>query len=232
MSEFLKQLKWQVILLHKNNIITISFVVTIIYGLILYFLKDSEYINQVLVALVLNDPSVIGYFFIALAIYTEIKTGVLSALLVTPINIHSIIISKVFSLSIIGSLCSLVLVISVKGLDFHFISYSLGSLIICIQAALLGFIVLTFASEFLSFAIRSIPIFFLFTGATLLDYLSVWNLGIWKYLFPVQGSLDLIDHAISQSHSFTWLGLLPTFIWTILLYAFAYQLFTRKFVYQ
>lgn len=232
MIAFLQQLKWQMILLHKNNIITISFVVTIVYGLILYFLKDVEYINQVLVALVLNDPSVIGYFFIALAIYSEIKNGVLNALFVTPINIHSLIIAKVVSLSIIGTVCSLGLAISIKGVDFHVLSYSIGSWIICIQAALLGLIVLTFASEFLSFAIRSIPIFFLFTGATLLHYLGVIDLGIWKYFFPVEGGLQLIDSAVNLNTSFNWLGSLSIIIWTIVLYVFAHRLFTQKFIQQ
>lgn len=230
MMAFAKHLKWQMILLHKNNIITISFVVTVVYGLILYLLKDVEYIDKVLVALVLNDPSIIGYFFIALAIYTEIKQGVLHALLVTPINIHALVISKVLSLSILGTICSLGLVISVKGFDFHLLHYTIGSFIICIQAGLLGLTMLTFASEFLSFALRSVIIFFPFTGIPLLDYLGVLDLGTWKFFFPIQGSLDLIDDALSHSYSFSWNGTLSTGIWTVLLYVLAHKLFTQKFV--
>ena len=156
MNSFLKQLKWQFILLQRNNIIIISFVVTIVYGLILYLLADVKYIDELLISLILNDPSVIGYFFIALAIYTEIKQGVLNALIVTPTNYHHYLISKIISLSVIGTICSILLVLSVKGLNFEFINYTIGSFSICLLSATIGVIILTFASEFLNFALLSI----------------------------------------------------------------------------
>ena len=122
MISFFKQLKWQLILLNKNNIITISLVVTLVYGVILFFLKEISNIEMFLVSLVLNDPSVIGYFFIALAIYTEIKHGVFNALFVTPVNKHEYLISKIIALSLIGTICSIGLALSIKGLDFDIIN--------------------------------------------------------------------------------------------------------------
>lgn len=232
MKAFMKNIKWQIILLHKNNIITISFSVTVVYGLVLYFLKDIEHIDQVLIALVLNDPSVIGYFFIALAIYTEIKQGVLNVWFVIPINIHSLILTKVISISMVGVVCSLGLAISVKGMNFDIISYSIGSMIICTQAALLGLITLTFSDEFLSFSLRSIPVFFLFTGISLLNYLGVIHLGYWKYFFPVQGSLDLINSSLDSMNSFPWYSVLITVIWTFGFYAFANRLFPKNIIHK
>lgn len=232
MISFLKQVKWQFLLLQKNNIISISFVVTIVYGLILFFLKDVKYIDELLVSLVLNDPSVIGYFFIALAIYTEIKQGVLNALFVTPINCHKYLISKIVSLSIIGTICSILLVLSVKGLNFNIINYTLGSFGICLLSAIIGLIVLTFASEFLNFALLSIPVFFIFTGISLLEYLGTIDIGIFKYILPIQGSLDLLDNAVSGtqiSYSYVYISfflLIPFF------YVIAYRLFTKKYVTQ
>lgn len=232
MSSFLKQLKWQLILLQKNNIISISFVVTIVYGLILFFLKDVKYIDELLVSLVLNDPSVIGYFFIALAIYTEIKHGILNALFVTPVNGHRYLISKILSLSIIGTICSLGLVLSVKGLDFDIINYTIGSFSICLLSAIIGVIVLTFASEFLNFALLSIPVFFFFTGITLLQYLGTIDIGIFKNFLPVQGGLDLLDNAVSGTqidYSYVYISqciTIPFF------YVIAFRLFSKKFVSQ
>jgi fluoroquinolone transport system permease protein len=232
MNSFFKQLKWQFILLNKNNIVTISLVVTLVYGIILYFFKNTTGIDKFLVSLVLNDPSVIGYFFIALAIYTEIKHGIFNALFVTPVNTHVYLISKIIALSIIGTVCSVGLALSLKGLDFNMTNYIIGSFSICLLSAILGLIVVTFAPEFLNFALRSIPIFFLFTGISLLHYLGAIDIGGFRYLLPVQGGLDLIDNAVSQTkityqYVYSSLG-----FYILISYFFAHRLFTNKYVTQ
>lgn len=232
MSSFLKQLKWQFILLQKNSIIIISVVVTIVYGLILYFLNDVKYIDELLISLVLNDPSVIGYFFIALAIYTEIKQGVLNALIVTPTNCHQYLISKIVSLSVIGTICSILLVLSVKGLNFELINYTIGSFSICLLSATIGVIVLTFASEFLNFALLSIPVFFLFTGISLLAYLGAIDIGIFKYFLPVQGGLDLIENAVNGKQINYWYVYISLCIAIPFFYAIAFRLFNKKYLIQ
>ena len=109
MKSFFDQLKWQLILLQKNNIISISLILTVIYGTIFYFLKDVTNIDKALMFMVLNDPTIIGYFFIALAIYTEQKLQILPAIFATPISVHQFLIPKVLALSLLGLFCSLLL---------------------------------------------------------------------------------------------------------------------------
>lgn len=197
MIAFLQQFKWQFILLQKNNIVSISLIVTLIYGAILFIFKDVEMIDKVLVTLVLIDPTIIGYFFIALAFYTEKRSQILPAVFVTPVKFHHLLITKIVSLSLLGTVCSLALVFSVKGFDFHFFSYTLGSLGICVISTLLGLIVLPFATDFLKFALLSFPVFIIAVNISQLQYLGVFDLGKIKYLFPVQGCIDLIDHGVS-----------------------------------
>jgi fluoroquinolone transport system permease protein len=207
-------------------------VVTLVYGAILYFLKDTNNIDTFLVSLVLNDPSVIGYFFIALAIYTEIKHGDFNALFVTPVNTHEYLISKIIALSIVGTVCSIGLVLPIKGLDFHIVNFIIGSFSICLLSAILGLIVLTFASEFLNFALLSIPVFFLFTGISLLHYLGAINIGGSRYFLPVQGGLDLIDNAVSNTkinYQYVYLSLS---VYITISYFLAHRLFTKRYVTQ
>jgi fluoroquinolone transport system permease protein len=230
MSILIKQLKWQFVLLQKNNIISISFGVTIIYGLILYLLRHIGSLNEFLIALVLNDPSVIGYFFVGLAIYTEIKHEILSAVLVTPVSIHLLIISKVLALSVIGVICSLGLAISVLGFNFDIFAFIVGSFGICTLSALLGIAMLTYASEFLKFTMLSIPIFLVFINIPLLQYLGVIELGVAKYLFPIQGSLDLINFSVSGTDINHWISYLSTAFFIPIFYALAYRRFNKKLV--
>ncbi|WP_320113366.1 hypothetical protein [Draconibacterium orientale] len=232
MNSFGSQLKWQFVLLQKNSIITISFAVTLVYGLTLYFLRDIGSLDKLLVALVLNDPSVIGYFFIALAIYIEMKHRILQAIFVTPFNLHHLFLSKVISVSLIGMACSLGLAFSVKGFDFNIAWYAIGSLSICVLSSLLGLYMLTFSNEFLKFAMSSIPVFLAFVNLPLLQYLNVVEMGLVKYIFPIQGSLDLIDYSVSGTAINFAFAIASIVVFIPFFYWLAFRRFSRKIVHQ
>ncbi|MBO6516762.1 MAG: hypothetical protein JJ975_09440 [Bacteroidia bacterium] len=230
MNAFLTQLKWQFVLLHKNNIIRISLGVTMVYGVLLFFLRNVGSLDELLVALVLNDPSIIGYFFIGIAIYTEIKHQILPAVLVTPVNVHQLLISRVTALACIGVICSLGLAISVKGFNFDILSFTAGALSICILSALLGIIMLTYASEFLKFTMLSVPIFLVFINLPLLQYLGVVDLGMVKYFLPIQGSLDLIDFSVRGTEINLMLSYLTIVVFIPVFYLLALRRFSKKLV--
>ncbi|PLX20839.1 hypothetical protein C0584_03580 [Candidatus Parcubacteria bacterium] len=232
--DFLKQLKWQLLLLQRNNVIVISFAVTLIYGLLLFFFKDFKYIDKLLVSLVLNDPSVIGYFFIALIISTEIKQGILSAIFAAPVNLHSYIISRVTSLSIVGVVCSLALALFIKGLSFSILNFILGSLAVCIISALVGLIMVTYATEFLRFVLLSVPIFLFLINLPLFSYLGVFDLGYFLYIFPTGGSLDLLAGSLEGGLNIVdlFFDYSSVIIFSGLLYMFSLKRFRENLIFQ
>lgn len=232
MIKIIRQTTWQLVILHRNNIVTISIAVTLIYGLISYLIRDFVNLDKVLITLVLNDPTVIGYFFIALSVYTEKKYDVLPAIFTTPINLHDYIISKTLALSLIGLLCAAGLAFFVKGFNFNILNYSIGALGICLLSSFLGLIVLTFASDFLKFAMLSVPFFLVFINVPMLHYLRVIDLNMIRYLFPVQGCIDLIENAISGTKTNFVRAFASILIWIPVFYTIAYKLFNKKIVRQ
>lgn len=230
MMTFFRQLHWQFLLLQKNNIIGISIVVTLIYAAILYFLNDNSQIDKVLVALVLNDPSVIGYFFIALGFYTERKHHLLAALHTTPLRRHIHLLSKIMALSILGVLCSLGLAISVSLNELHFVEFTIGAFGICVLSILLGIMMMRYSTEFLKFTMLSAPVFLLFINLPLIQYLGGVDLGIVKYLFPIQGSLDLIDYGVSGSAYSPVYAYLSLLLLVPVFYFMAYRVYFQEVV--
>lgn len=235
MTSFLRHIKWQFVLLQKNNIVGISLGVTLLYGLILYFFRDFEYIHKLLVGLVLNDPTVIGYFFIALSVYTEIRQGILPAIFVAPVRLHHYLLSRVISLSLIALVCSLLLAFSIRGMEFgiyKMVLFSMGAMGVSILSALLGLIMLTFAKEFLNFAMMSVPIFLIFINIPLLDYLGGIDTGVFRYLFPIQGGLQLMANSLDPHVEFSIpiLHSLLLLIWIPLFYFAAFRLFEKKII--
>ncbi len=232
MNSFLNQLKWQFILLQKNNIVSISLAVTLFYGLVLFLLKDIGYMEKVLITIVLNDPSTIGYFFIGLAISTEEKHGVLSALFVTPINHHAYLIAKILALSILGWICALTIAIAILGFSFNMVLFSIGAFSICVLTALLGVIVITHTFEFVKFALYSIPIFIVFVNIPLLDYLGAIDMGMIKKVLPIQGGISLLTNSISETVNISEVvfSLASIIFWIPIMYFIAFHFFKTKVI--
>jgi len=229
---FFNQLWWQFILLQKNNIISISLVVTLFYGGVLYLLRNLGHMDKVLTAVALNDPATIGLIFIGLIISTEKKNETLSAIFVTPLNPHIYLITKILALSILGTLCTLVLAFLILGFSFHIFQFTIGVMSICVLSAILGIIVISYTFEFLKFVIYSIPVFLLFINLALLDYLQAIDLGFFKFLLPGQAGLSLISNSYLETVNLNEViyGYLATAFWSLLLYILAFRIFKSKVI--
>ena len=231
MNELIQQIKWQFILLQRNNVITISIVVTAIYALLFFVIKDLGNTDKILTLLILNDPAIIGLFFIGLAIIMEKDQQVLTAFFVTPINHHIYLISRVISLSIIGWACAVGMGLAAVGTTFHIVHYSMGVLGICVLSCLAGVLLVCYTSEFMRFMLKSIPILLIFVNLPLLNYFEVTDLDIFK-IMPAQGSLNLIE--ASYNNTFTGSAIIYGYIsiifWVPLMYWLAYRTFMSKIV--
>ncbi len=128
MKQLLIQTKWQFVLLARNNIIVLSFIVTAIYAFIFLLIKDMGNMDKLLTLSILNDPAIIGLFFIGLMVIIERNQQVLSALFVAPISHHVYLISRILSLSMICWLCALGMAFAAKGISFNYVHFSAGVL--------------------------------------------------------------------------------------------------------
>jgi fluoroquinolone transport system permease protein len=203
--------------------------VTGFYAGVFYLFRDFNSIDKLLVALLLNDPAIIGFLFIGLAIIIEKKSQVLAAISISPINRHIYIATKVLSLSLLGSLCTLGLAYSAVGLNFNLLDMFVGSFIICMITTLLGVILVAFTLEFLKFFLYSLPLILVFVNLPLLDYLGVLELDYFKYISPIQPSLDILISALgdAQDQSLTS-EYAVSLVWLIFVYASAYRLFNTR----
>lgn len=231
MKQLLLQTKWQFALLTRNNIIVISFIVTAIYAGIFYVIKDLGNMDKVLTLLILNDPAIIGLFFIGLMVIIERKQQVLSALFVTPISHHVYLLSRVLALSIICWICALSMAFSALGTSFNLIHFSVGVFGISIMSCLAGLYMVSYTKEFMSFTLKSIPVLLLFINIPLLNYFEVTDFGFFR-IFPAQGSLDLIINSYTDTPVLSELiyGYVSIIVWIPLLYWFVYRAFMSKIV--
>ncbi len=230
MSELFKQIKWQFLIFQRNNLILMIAGITAFYMLVLYLLKDLGNVEKFTTLLIFNEPTMVGLIFIGLAIILEKDQQVFSALFITPINPHFYLISRILTLSSISLICALGMVLTVKGTAFNLIHFSIGAFSSCVIFTFIGIYVVSYTTEILHYIFRSIPLIVLMC-LPFFNYFDFTDVYIFK-LFPVQGSLYLIDNSYKNSPNISQLifGYISIAVWIPLLYWFVYRTFKSKLV--
>jgi len=230
MKALFQQIKWQFMILHKNNLIIISVVMTVMYALIFLVIKDLGNMDKVLTLLIYNDPAVIGLFFVGLSIIMEKNQQVLSALFVTPMNHHIYLISRILTLSILGWACALGMGFSILGTSFYIVHFSVGVFGTCVLFSIMGVLVVSYTTEFLLFLLKSIPIL-IGLSLPLLNYFNLTDIGLFYYM-PLQGCLNLIVNSYAESPIVSELiyGYISIVFWVPVFYFFTYRIFKARMI--
>lgn len=228
MKEFAQQFKWQLMILHKNNLINISVGVTIIYAFIFYAIRHLGELDKLLTLLIFNDPAVIGLLFIGLGFLMEKNQRVLSVFLVSPHNPHVYLLSRILSLSLVGMLCALGMAFFAKGLAFNILEFTLGAIGTCFIFSCLGFIIVSRSSEFLVYLLKSVPVLFLM-ALPLFNYFGITEIWIFQ-LLPTQGCVNLMadSYHTSELDVSVLLSVLSTIFWSIALYFISFIMFQKR----
>ncbi len=228
MIVFLEQLKWQLLVFRRNNLIAMIFVIALFYMIIVYFLSDAGNVEKFTTLLILNVPAMTGFIFIGLSIILEKDQEILPALFVTPLNIHTYLITRIIILSSLGLVVAVGMVLMAKGTSFDVIHFSFGAFTTCVIFSFIGIYVVSFTTEILHFLLRSVPLV-LIMSFPVLNYFELANLTAFK-IFPVYGSLILISNSYQLRPNYAELtfGYLLLVIWIPALYWFAAKTFKAK----
>ncbi len=230
MRVFVSQIRWQFILLSRNNLMTISIILTIMYAAIFQWLKHLPNADQILLLLIYNDPALIGLFFVGLSVILEKNDDLLKALFVTPMHRHSYLISRILILTVIGSLCAVGMTVALKGVQLNWFSFVVGISSTCMIFSIAGIFVVSFTTEFLHFLLRSIPVILLLS-LPLLNYFGLTDALLIRFT-PIQAPLNLIVQGLAstdgEGSSFT--DYLSMLVWIPLLYFGVQKIFMDRII--
>ena len=230
MSELFRQIKWQFLIFYRNNLIWMILGITAFYMFAFYFLKGLGDIERFTTLLIFNEPSMVGFVFIGLAIILEKDQEVFPALFVTPINHHFYLLSRLLTLSAISLICAFGMVLIAKGMSFNPVHFAIGVFSSCLLFGFIGVYIVSFTREILHYILRAVPIVIVMS-LPLLNYFELTDFSFFK-LFPVQGSLNLIHNSykVSPNTSELIFGYISIGIWIPLIYWFVYRTFKARLV--
>lgn len=228
MRRLIMTIGWDLLLQLRYQIITVAIVITVAYTLVFKLLAKDGF-DAVLVVLIFSDPVMIGFIFIGAMVLFEKGSGTIDALIVTPLRKTEYLFSKVISLGLIATVCSLFMAIAGHGWRFNYFLFIYGTAFTSSIFTLIGFIGVSRVKSMNQFVII-IPFFLIPFVLPLLNFFSLTNSWI-LYLIPTQAFLDLLwasFHAVPPGRIIFALIYLP--IWLGIVYYFALRAFDRNII--
>lgn len=166
------------------------------------YLVPADLHSVVLPYVVFGDLAIVGFFFIAAAVYFERGERTLFALLVTPMRFRDYYTAKLAVLTLLSLLLSLVIAISGVGADFDPVALTVG-VVLCTVLFLMGSFISATPFENVSEWIMPSTVVLTVLSVPLLNYSGLWNSYL-TYLVPTQGPLMLLGTAFGQTTPAPW----------------------------
>lgn len=193
----IREILWQLKLLTKNNIITISLALTLAYLLIFLLIKPLGHTESVLVVFVLNDPATIGLFFVGVSLLSERRSNITLAINILPVNLATILIAKSIALSLLGLVCGLLMTFAAVGCDFNMGLFCLATFGLSMIACFIGIIITAFYDKFMKFILATVPIILIIVNGTMLDLFNIMNNLVLK-LLPFNGAVQILSKSVGS----------------------------------
>jgi len=197
MNRLIYLIKGELLRLHKYNVIFISVMIAVIWGVILYFV-DSEVFSALLPVLILVDTTMMSVMYIGSVMFFEKKESTLSSILVTPVKNEEIILSKIIANTIHNLFSTALIIIVFIFLKDVEIRYFLMLIAIIFTTALftgLGLFLSYYQKDFTSMLTNIMVLTFLLLIPTALFSFNVLKSEVWEYVLlfnPVQAAQEVI----------------------------------------
>ncbi len=165
----------------------------VLYSVVLLHLLSPEPRLVAIAPFVWSNLLVNTFYFLAGLVLLEKREGTLEALVVTPLRTGEYVTSKLATLTALGFLENLVIVLLTHGAAFRPAPFAAGVVLASVLYCLLG---LAFVVRYDSINEYLIPsaVFTALLGAPLLSYFGIWD-GPWMALHPLHGPLVLLNAA-------------------------------------
>ncbi|AOS61887.1 fluoroquinolone export ABC transporter permease subunit [Actinoalloteichus hymeniacidonis] len=180
---------------------------------------------------IFGDLLIVGFFFVAGAVFFEKGERTLNAVVSTPLRFHEYLASKVIVLTGLSALLAVFITTVTHGVDYHLPLLLVGTTLGTVLMLLVGFLtVLPFRSisDWFMPAVIPIAVF----NLPLLGYAGLWETP-WLYPLPTYGPLLFLGAAFEQTTLTGWqigYGLVYPILFTFGLSLVARRLFDRYLV--
>lgn len=189
-------LRWDLILLYRNQLVVISAVLAGVYLGLFHLLKELGSLEKVLVLMIFNDPVVTGLLFAGVLVLFEKDQHTLEALAVSPLSPDTYLWSKALSLTLVALGTSLAMAWAGYGWQFNYLHFIFGVISASFFFIFVGCWVVPPTRSFNQFLVRCLPLLILLA----LPFIAFFEAApsFWFYPIPSYPSILLLQAAFEE----------------------------------
>ncbi|OQX93818.1 MAG: hypothetical protein B6I17_01110 [Tenericutes bacterium 4572_104] len=194
--------------LNKYNIFSISMLIAIIWGLVLFFVNATIF-NAILPILLLIDATLMSIIYIGSVMFFEKSESTISTMLVTPSTNKELIFSKVLANSIHNTFSSILIIIVfifIRDIQINYFLILIGIILTTAFHTILGFYMAYYQKSFTEMLMNVMIFSFVLMIPNILYQLNVFTNKWFEYLMllnPIQAGTEVIGGGF-KSYVFTW----------------------------
>jgi fluoroquinolone transport system permease protein len=201
--------------LNKYNVTSISILVAIIWGLILYFV-DATALESMLPFILLLDASMMSVMYIGSVMFFEKTESTISTMLVTPATSSELVLSKVLANTIHNMFSSALIIVVfyfVRDVELNWFLIFLGIIATTTFFTIAGLYLAYFQKNFTGMLVNIMMFSFALLIPTALYEFGVLTGDAWKYVLlinPLQAGAESIGAGFTGYFDFqeTWIYIL------------------------
>jgi fluoroquinolone transport system permease protein len=183
--------------LHKYGFTSVSFLVTVIWGVVLYFL-ETDMTTAILPFILMLDATMMAVMYVGAVMYFEKNESTISTMLVTPVKNSELILSKTIAYTIHNLLSAILLVIVfvwIKDIEIHYLMLFSAIIITTLFHTIAGIVLSYFQKDFTTMLLQIMILSFILFIPSALYMFGVLENEIWEYIMlinPVQAAQEII----------------------------------------
>ncbi len=184
--------------LNKYNMTSVSVLVAIIWGIVLFFV-NGEWLGYLLPLVLMMDATLMAIMYVGSVMFFEKSESTISTMLVTPVSNKELVLSKLIANTVHNMFASALIIIVFVFIRDLSINYFLMFVAIFIATAfhtLLGIVMAYFQKDFTSMLVN-IMIFMFTLGVPSIFYsVGIISGDVWEFVLlfnPIQSAQILIE---------------------------------------
>lgn len=194
--------------LHKYNLTTVSVIVALMWGAVLYFVGE-KLLGALLPMVILMDATMMAIMYVGAIMYYEKSESTISTLLVTPVSNNDLLLSKVIANTLNNMFSSALIIIVFSFLSDIKMNYLLVTLSIVLATSvhtIIGISMSYTTKDFTGMLMRVITFAFILMVPSLLLNFEIISGVFWELINiinPINAALELITASFSNAE-ITW----------------------------
>ena len=195
--------------LNKYNVTSISILVAILWGIILFFV-DSNALSAMLPFILMIDATMMSIMYVGSVMFFEKSESTISTMLVTPSTSSELVLSKVIANTIHNMFSSALIIVVfyfIKDVELNWFLIFLGIFSATAFHTIAGVFLAYYQKNFTGMLVNIMILAFGLMIPTALYEFGILKADFWKYVLlinPVQAAAEVIGGGFS-AYSHTWI---------------------------